>query len=151
MSDRSPLLCQADQSVLIVIDIQTRLAQAMPEGSLDRVKRNTERLLRGADLLSVPVLVTEQYPQGIGPTIDSLRPCLPATAQMVEKTCFSACGNDEFANLLSVTDRRQAVLVGMEAMSASCRPPSNCIGPATRCSWPRTPSVRASRSTSMPP
>lgn len=115
MSDRSPLLCQADQSVLVVIDIQTRLARAMPEGSLDRVKRNTIRLLRGAELLSVPVLVTEQYPQGIGSTIDSLRPHLPAAAQVVDKTCFSACGNDEFANLLSVTDRRQVVLVGMEA------------------------------------
>lgn len=115
MSEQSPLLCQADQSVLVVVDIQTRLARAMPEGSLDRIQRNTIRLLEGARLLSVPVLVTEQYPQGIGPTIEALRPYLPDAAQIIEKTTFSACGNAEFTNLLALTGRRQVVLAGMEA------------------------------------
>ena len=115
MSDQSPLLCQADQSVLLVVDIQTRLARAMPEGSLDQLNRNLARLLRAADLLSVPVLVTEQYPQGIGPTLDEIREQLPQAAQIVEKTTFSACEATEFMEVLAVTDRRQVVVAGMEA------------------------------------
>lgn len=115
MSDQSPALCQADQSVLVIIDVQSRLAAAMPEGCLDQLNRNLARLVGGAELLSVPLLVTEQYPKGIGSTTQEVAALLPNGVEVVEKTTFSACDTPEFMELLTITGRRQVVLTGMEA------------------------------------
>jgi nicotinamidase-related amidase len=103
---RVPQLLRAADSVLVVIDIQERLAAAMP--SRDAVVRATGILLQTADLLKVPVLITEQYPKGLGATVAEVAAKLPATAARIEKTCFSAAS-------VFPLDRPQVVLAGMEA------------------------------------
>ncbi|MCH8845772.1 MAG: hypothetical protein IIC11_03405, partial [Proteobacteria bacterium] len=60
-------LCNANSSCLLVIDIQTRLTAAIPLKVLARLKRNINILLQSANMLSIPVLATEQYPKGLGP------------------------------------------------------------------------------------
>lgn len=99
-------LVRAVDSVLVVIDIQERLAAVMP--ARDGVVRKAGILVEAAARLGVPVVVTEQYPKGLGYTVQELVEKLPANAERVEKTTFSACA----ALPLSAA---QMVIAGMEA------------------------------------
>jgi len=100
------MLVRSTDSSLVVIDVQEKLAAAM--AAREQVERAIAILLEAAGLLKVPVFVSEQYPKGLGHTVSELSTKLPATAQRVEKTAFSACG------CLPLT-RGQVVLAGMEA------------------------------------
>ncbi len=108
-------LCNADNSCLVVIDIQTRLTSAMPIKVLARLKRNINVLLQGAETLSIPVLTTEQYPKGLGPTEPEIVELLPDNTLRFEKTCFSCTGAEKFLDKLKETGRKQVILVGIEA------------------------------------
>ena len=108
-------LCNADNSCLVVIDIQMRLTSAMPIKVLARLKRNINILLQGADKLSIPVLTTEQYPKGLGPTEPEIVELLPDDTLKFEKTCFSCTGAENFLQQLKETGRKQVILVGIEA------------------------------------
>jgi nicotinamidase-related amidase len=99
-------LVRAADSALVVIDVQERLAAAMPSG--EPVVRATGLLLEAAGRLGIPVWLTEQYPKGLGSTVAEVAAKLPAGSQRIEKMSFSACG----ALPLS---RPQVVLAGMEA------------------------------------
>ncbi len=107
--------CMVDDSQLVVIDIQQRLGDAMPSKVLNRVLQNTSLLARSAALLGVPVLHTEQYPEGLGPTHQIVSSTLPATHQSFSKTTFSCAGAPGFMDAVRATGRNRAVLVGMEA------------------------------------
>ena len=108
------LLCDATDSVLVVIDIQERLARAMPEKPLQRLVERTAMLIQAANLLDVPVLRTEQYPKGLGPTLPDIEQQLHNDHKM-EKTCFSCSDASGFAQTLQETRRQQVVLTGMES------------------------------------
>jgi nicotinamidase-related amidase len=105
MVSQDKLACAAD-SVLVVIDLQERLAAAMP--SCDSVVRATGMLLEAAGRLNVPVIITEQYPKGLGNTVADVAGKLPEGFARVEKTRFSACS-------ALTSARPQVVLAGMEA------------------------------------
>jgi nicotinamidase-related amidase len=107
------LLC-AEHSVLIVVDIQTKLADAMPPSEAKLMLTNATALLEASALMAVPVLVTEQYPKGLGVTDVSLVNKLPETAQRFEKTGFSCCLAEGFSEALAQTARKQVILVGLE-------------------------------------
>lgn len=107
--------CRAQDSQLIAIDIQQRLGDAMPGKVLNRVLQNTALLARSAGLLGVPVLQTEQYPEGLGPTHPTVAAALPGGTQRFTKTTFSCGGADGFMSALAANARQQVVLVGMEA------------------------------------
>ena len=83
----------------------------------DAVARNVERLIRGAHVLGVPVIVTEQYVKGLGRTIEPLRRALEETSGYVaiEKLTFSAYGSAEFLTELRLSRRTQVLLCGIEA------------------------------------
>lgn len=109
------LLCAAQSSQLAVIDVQTRLATAMPPAAREQVLRNAGILLQAATLLDIPITLTEQYPQGLGATDESLRARLPAGQAAICKTCFSSAGADDFnARIDSHAGRHQLILAGME-------------------------------------
>jgi len=82
----------------------------------DAVVHNILRLVRGASILGVPALLTEQYVHGLGPTVEPVREAFRETIgyHPVEKMCFSACGSAQFMALLSALDRRQVLLAGAE-------------------------------------
>lgn len=106
------MLMKAQDSCLVIIDVQERLWPVMSEP--DRVARRCEVLLKAANRLDVPALVSEQYPQGIGPTITPLRSLVPNTA-VLEKMHFS-CGDDViFLERLAALQRPQVVVAGIEA------------------------------------
>lgn len=98
-------------SLLAVVDIQERLIAAVP--AADRVVARATRLASAAKLLGVRAAVTEQYPQGLGPTPPALAALLPAAHA---KTAFSCCGCPAFATLVDApADPLHAVvLCGLE-------------------------------------
>ena len=108
------MLCQADQSVLLVIDIQQRLASAMPDKALQSVIKHTALLLSAAGQLNIPVIRTEQYPRGLGQTLEEIQQHIQ-TDTCLEKTCFSCCGAEGFKPALHKTERKQLILTGMES------------------------------------
>jgi nicotinamidase-related amidase len=110
-----PNLLTADNSVLLVVDIQGRLSAAMPVTDLQQMLTHGRRLLQAAGLLEVPVLLTEQYPQGLGPTQAEISECLPGSARIFSKTGFSCCAADGFKQALADTGRKQVVVIGQEA------------------------------------
>lgn len=110
----NPYLSNVDDCVLVVVDVQEKLVSAMPNGVKERVIERINVLLTAAKSLSVPVMVTEQYPKGLGPTESELIKQFPGDAVVVEKTTFSATGIPEFVQKLEQTGRKQVVLVGME-------------------------------------
>ncbi len=106
------MLMHAARSVLIVIDVQERLCPVMDDPR--RVLYNGARLLTAAARLDVPVLCTEQYSKGLGPTMIDLRTLLPDGA-VVEKTAFGAMAEAGFRHALSGIGRAQVVICGTEA------------------------------------
>ena len=108
-------LCHAAQSVLVVVDVQTGLLPAMTAAAGDQLVQNSIKLLKVADLLDIPTLVTEQYPQGLGHTVAELQAHYPEPSRVVEKRTFSALQCESFKDLFDYTGRRQAVICGMEA------------------------------------
>jgi len=105
------MLIKIEQSALLVIDIQERLAPAMQ--GIDDVIKNTKTLLRAATLLEAPVLVSEQYPKGLGITVPDLRPMI--SEGTIEKISFSCMGEADFAERFTSLGRGQAVVAGIES------------------------------------
>lgn len=108
-------LLQAQQSLLLIVDVQSKLLEAMPPADAKTMVGNSIRLLQAAALLDVPVLLTEQYPKGLGHTVEPVRQALPKTAQYFEKTVFSCCGSGEFNQALTAGAKKQVVIAGQEA------------------------------------
>ncbi|WP_438970973.1 hydrolase [Methylophaga sp.] len=107
-------IADSHNSTLMVIDIQERLASAMPQGVRDRVIEQVSVLLAAAERLSIPVLVTEQYPRGLGPTEPALLKKLPANTPVIEKTKFSSAKVEPVTEALQKSERKQVFLAGME-------------------------------------
>jgi nicotinamidase-related amidase len=109
-------LCQRDASQLLIIDAQERLAAAMPMDELELAVDNINRLIQAAKALGIPVIATQHNSKGLGPLVESIAANLPAGCDPTEKTCFSCCTAPGFErNISKHPDRRQLVVVGMEA------------------------------------
>ena len=111
----SALLCQANTSQLLIIDIQEKLAGAMPAAVLANVLRSNQILISACKALGIPVLHSEQYPQGLGHTHAELQDSLADQTPAMEKTCFSSCAASGMDKHLDDPTRQQIVLTGMEA------------------------------------
>jgi nicotinamidase-related amidase len=103
-------LLRAETTLLLCVDWQERLLPAMPEGHRQRALGQALLLRWLADELGIPVLFTEQYPKGLGPTL----PAFKAT-DAVEKLSFSALGEPALGERLAALPlRREVLLTGME-------------------------------------
>ena len=104
------------RAALLVVDIQDRLLPAMPPDALADVLRNTSILIQAAARLGLPIVVSQQYPRGLGPTT---RPIEDALAQIklvhrFDKLEFSAAAAPAFAALAPALGRDQWIVCGME-------------------------------------
>ena len=117
MSHQLPDVFELDraQTAVVVIDIQERLAAAMPPEVLAVVNNNICTLLGGAAALGLPVILTEQYPKGLGPTLEEVRSALPEGSTVLEKIEFSAAGAEGFVETLRQRGVKHVLLAGMEA------------------------------------
>lgn len=111
----SKLLADRDDSQLLVIDIQERLAAAMAEADHVKLVKHSSVLLQAAARLAIPVVLSEQYPRGLGHTEEAVRTQLPAGLVPIEKTCFSCAASPDFLEALDRDHRRQVILTGMES------------------------------------
>ena len=100
-----------EDAVLAVVDIQERLAVVMSEK--EKVVNNALHLIEAAKLLSIPVILTEQYSKGLGQTVGEIREALPSY-HPVEKLTFSCCGEPAFLKALASTGKKKIILCGME-------------------------------------
>jgi nicotinamidase-related amidase len=98
-------------SVLVMIDIQGKLWNVMSEK--EALQENAQKLIKGLNLLGVPVIATEQNPRGLGPTLPELAQLLPAFNPL-PKMCFSCCQDPEFSKALAVMVRQQVLVCGIE-------------------------------------
>ncbi len=104
------MLRQTDVTMTI-IDLQEKLLPAI--GNADRIIPNVIKLIRFAAILELPLLLTEQYPKGLGRTVDPVAAELPGVFP-IEKTSFGCMGDEGFCEALARTGRRQLVIAGVE-------------------------------------
>ncbi|OGO03643.1 MAG: hydrolase [Chloroflexi bacterium RBG_13_53_26] len=102
----------SDKSVLVVIDMQGKLAQSMYRKEL--LFENVEKIIKGAQVLGIPMLLTEQNPKGLGPTIPEVVDLVP-NVRRIPKLSFSCCGDELFLKELSALQRCQVLLTGIES------------------------------------
>jgi len=102
-----------DSAALVIVDVQEAFRPAIFE--FERVAARTAIVLEAAALLGLPILVTEQYPEKLGATVEPVRRLLPASVKAIAKTAFSACGADGFCDVLALTKRRQILICGIES------------------------------------
>lgn len=112
-SGRHPRLLARDAAVLVVIDVQEAYRPVLFE--YERVASAVARVLQGAVTLGVPVLVTEQYPKGVGHTVAEVARHFPPGTTPIEKMSMSCCGADAFSAALAKLRRTQVLLAGIEA------------------------------------
>ena len=104
-------LLRKDDAVLVIVDIQERLAAVMSERK--KIVDNCLHLIGTAKLLRIPIVLNEQYPKGLGHTVSEIRSTLPGN-DPIEKIAFSCCGQPAFLDRLSSLGRKKIVLCGME-------------------------------------
>jgi isochorismate hydrolase len=100
-----------EDAVLLIIDIQERLAVVMKDR--ERVVKNNLHLIELAKMINLPVVVTEQYPKGLGRTVPELQAALPPY-QPIEKTSFDCCGQPAFLAEIKKLNRKKIIVTGME-------------------------------------
>jgi len=106
------MLINIKDSVVMLIDAQEKLMPLVQ--NTDTVEQHCRWLLEIAQYLEVPTLITEQYPKGLGPTIQSLRD-FATPKHTLAKTCFSALGSPEVNQLIHDWHHNQFILIGIES------------------------------------
>lgn len=97
----------------VVVDVQERLTAAMPKSMQSHIIKQINILLMVSEALSIPVIVTEQYPAGLGNTVSELN--ISADTTIVEKTHFSCVKEERFLTQIEAGGRKQIFLTGMES------------------------------------
>ena len=101
------------RTALVIIDVQESFRNAIPD--FNEIASNIATVTRGVQLLGVPIIVTEQYPRGLGPTAEEIRLSWPDQQEIIEKTAFSSCGATAFNERLQQLGVQHALVCGIEA------------------------------------
>ena len=104
---------ELQHTALVVIDMQEAFRSKISDFA--ETAARIALVAHAAQLLNVPVVVTEQYPKGLGHTAGEIRAVLPPSLEAIEKTAFSSCGAQTFVAELERTRARQVIVCGIEA------------------------------------
>jgi nicotinamidase-related amidase len=104
----------AGDTALVVIDFQGSLFSTMKEKIARRTLAKTIILIESAKILGLPIVVTEQYPRGLGPTMEEVREALADAYRPHEKVSFSIMGEPAIAGEVRALGRENLILAGME-------------------------------------
>ena len=108
---KNTVLFTKENTLLVIVDIQDKLARQMPDK--ETVLKNTGKLIKVIQKLQIPCIYTEQYPAGLGRTVPELEQYL-LDVEPIDKLSFSCCQDDRFMNALSIENRSNILLTGME-------------------------------------
>lgn len=139
------------RAVLLVVDVQERLAAVMPDQARARVERNAVVLVEMARRLGIPVVVSQQYPRGLGPTVAPVEQALAGMdVHRFDKVEFSACAAPAFASVRTALGPRrdQWIVLGMEthvcvyqtardllAAGLAVQVPRDAVASRTKANW----------------
>ena len=101
-----------EDSLILIIDIQEKLANAV--FNKQTLISKAEIIAKASNILNIPVIVTEQYPQGLGETIDCIKNHLNKDTKFFEKISFSALDNNDIKSAIKNTGRKQVIICGIE-------------------------------------
>lgn len=101
-----------EKTALVVVDLQE--AFRSPINDFAQIAARASLVVRGFQILGLPVIVAEQYPKGLGRTAEEIVLSLPPDFEFIEKTAFSSCGASAFMEKLRATNASQIVLCGLE-------------------------------------
>lgn len=104
-------MLKTDNTVLLIIDIQGKLAHMMQDS--EALFDNVQKLIKGVQILDIPIVWMEQNPLAIGRTIPEIADLL-TPAKPIEKLSFSCCGNESFIRTVAQLNRKQVLLAGIE-------------------------------------
>lgn len=107
-----PNLIDITQTALVVVDVQEAFRNAIPDFSL--IVSRISTAVQGFQILGIPVIVTEQYPKGLGVTAEEIQLVLRGENESVEKTTFSSCGAEAFITKLDNLGVTRVILCGLE-------------------------------------
>jgi isochorismate hydrolase len=110
--DVSNFILDKDDSLLLIVDIQERLASVMKYR--EQVSKNVILLVGLSKMLNIPVVVSEQYPKGLGHTVAEIKETLPVYAP-AEKISFDCCGEQGFVSAIKKHGRKKIIVTGMES------------------------------------
>ncbi|HEY9756158.1 MAG TPA: hydrolase [Oculatellaceae cyanobacterium] len=105
-------LLKKEHAILVVVDVQEKFRQHIAQ--FEQMVKNIVRLIEACKILEIPVIVTEQYPKGLGATVLEIHRAVEGKSTF-EKTAFSCCGSDEFTESLRIAGRNQIMVCGIEA------------------------------------
>jgi nicotinamidase-related amidase len=105
-------MLKIENTTLLIVDIQGNLAHLMHGKEL--LFKNVQKLIKGIQILGIPILWVEQNPRGLGPTIREIADLL-SNIQPISKMSFSSCRNDRFLQALNALNRKQVLIAGIEA------------------------------------
>ena len=113
MNPMNSLKIKKQDAILVLVDFQERLMPVMKAG--EELEATVVKLVKGCKVLGVPILITEQYPKGLGRTVPAIREALGEDYGMVEKTSFSCMGEPFFVEALEQSGKNTVILAGIEA------------------------------------
>ena len=108
---RNSVILDRNKTVLLLIDIQEKILGVMQNP--DKVVANTIKLIKGFKVLNSPIIYTEQYPKGLGPTFEEIKIEL-GYINPIQKMSFSCYGAENFFQELKQNNFRQVVVAGIE-------------------------------------
>lgn len=111
---RHPLLANPEKFGLVIVDVQEKFEQAIP--AFDGIVKNIVSLIKGFQEFGLPVVITEQYPRGLGKTVRAISECLSGSdaSCTVEKMDFSAMQSPEFSDRIAALGVEKYTVCGIE-------------------------------------
>lgn len=101
-----------NDTAILIIDIQEKLLNAVFNKEI--IAKNAEIIAKTSNILNIPVFITEQYPQGLGCTITSIKANLSDNTKFYEKTAFNALIDENLKNDLNETKIKNIIVLGIE-------------------------------------
>ncbi len=103
---------ERNQTVLVVIDVQSKLLPVIYD--YPALVENIKRIIKCTQILGIPIVLTEQYPRGLGSTVEEIKETL-SEYHPIEKVSFSCCEEENFINRIKQLNRKQILVCGIEA------------------------------------
>ncbi len=104
-------MINTENSLILMIDIQEKLVNMLEK---DTISAKAAKLASAAKILNIPTIITEQYPAGLGSTLEKIKQEAPDDTMFFEKTAFNACSENGFKDILTGFNRKNILICGIE-------------------------------------